>query len=63
MHKINGYINDADIYQKDSIYKAEISDQEHRNIAANILSLHTNKKVADTKGNCMKNLFGNITII
>jgi TnpA family transposase len=49
MHKINGYINDADIYQKDSIYKAEISDQEHRNIAANILSLHTNKKVADTE--------------
>lgn len=47
MHKINGYINEADIYQKDSIYNAEISDQEHRNIAASILSLHTNKKIAD----------------
>lgn len=47
VHKVNGYINDADLYQKDAIYQAQISDKDNRDLAANILSLHTNKKVLD----------------
>jgi TnpA family transposase len=48
-HRVNGYINDADIYQKDAIYQAQISDKDNRDLAANILSLHTNKKVSDNE--------------
>jgi len=47
VYKVNGYTNDADLYQKDAIYQAQISDKDNREIAANILSLHTNKKVLD----------------
>ena len=49
IHKVNGYTEDADLYQKEEIYQSQLSDQNNRILAANILSLHTNKKVADNK--------------
>ena len=49
MHRVNGYVDDADIYQKEAIYNAQISDTNNRGLAANILSLHINKKVADNE--------------
>ena len=49
IHKVNGYIEDADIYQKEEIYQAQLLDKNNRILAANILSLHTNKKIADNE--------------
>lgn len=49
VHKINGYIDDAEIYQKEAIYQAQITDKENRNLAADILLLHINKKVSDSE--------------
>jgi hypothetical protein len=49
VYKVNGYVNDADFYQKEAIYKAQISDKANRELAADILSLHTNKKVPDNQ--------------
>lgn len=45
IHKVNGYREDADFYQKEEIYKAQLLDQNNRILAANILSLHIDKKV------------------
>jgi TnpA family transposase len=47
IHKINSYIGNADIYQKEEIYLAQVTDKDNRDLAANILSLHINKKIAD----------------
>ena len=44
VHRVNGYIHDANIYQKEEIYNAKIVDTDTRNSAADILSLHTDKK-------------------
>jgi len=49
IHRVNGYIDDADVYQKEAIYQASITDKENRDLAANILSLHINKKVPDSE--------------
>ena len=49
IHKVNGYIDEADVYQKEAIYLAQVTDKENRDLAANILSLHINKKVSDTE--------------
>lgn len=49
IHKVNCYIDDADVYQKEAIYLAQVTDKENRDLAANILSLHINKKVIDTE--------------
>lgn len=49
IHKVNGYIDDADVYQKEAIYLVQVTDKENRDLAANILSLHINKKVPDTE--------------
>ena len=48
-HKINSYIDDADTYQKEAIYLAQVADKENRDLAADILSLHLNKKVPDSE--------------
>jgi hypothetical protein len=42
IHKVNAYIDDADVYQKEAIYLAQVTDKENRDLAANILSLHIN---------------------
>ena len=44
-----GYSEDADLYQKDEIYQSQLLDKNNRTLAANILSLHTNKKIADNE--------------
>lgn len=49
IHKVNGYIDNADLYQKEEIYKSQLSDQNNRTLAAKILSLHTDKNVPDAK--------------
>jgi TnpA family transposase len=49
IYKVNGYTEDADLYQKEEIYKAQLLDQNNRILAADILSLHTDKKVPDNK--------------
>ena len=49
IHKVNSYINKADIYQKEEIYLAQVTDKDNRDLAANILSLHINKKVHDNE--------------
>lgn len=49
IHKVNGYIDNADVYQKEAIYLAQVADKENRDLAANILSLHINKKVPDNE--------------
>jgi TnpA family transposase len=49
IHKVNGYAEDAELYQKEEIYQAQLLDQNNRTLAANILSLHTNKKIADNE--------------
>ena len=49
IHKVNGYREDADFYQKEEIYKAQLLDQNNRILAANILSLHIDKKVPNKK--------------
>ncbi len=49
IYKINGYTKDADLYQKEAIYQAQILDQKNRHLAADILSLHTNKRVHDNQ--------------
>lgn len=47
VQRVNGYKNDADKYQKEEIYNAQIVDKENRNTAANILSLNIDKKIDD----------------
>lgn len=47
IQRVNGYKNDADKYQKEEIYNAQIIDKENRNTAANILSLNIDKKIED----------------
>jgi TnpA family transposase len=47
VYRVNGYIDEADLYQKEAIYQAQVSDKENRGLAADILSFHINKKVAD----------------
>ena len=49
IHKVNGYVEDAELYQKEEIYQAQLLDKNNRTLAASILSLHTNKKIADTE--------------
>jgi len=49
IHKVNGYREDADFYQKEEIYKAQLLDQNNRILAADILSLHIDKKVPNKK--------------
>lgn len=49
IHKVNGYIDDADAYQKETIYLAQVTDKDNRDLAASILSLHINKKVPDNE--------------
>lgn len=49
IHKVNGFIDDADIYQKEAIYLAQVTDKENRDLAASILSLHINKKILDNQ--------------
>ena len=39
IHKVNGYIDDADAYQKETIYLAQVTDKDNRDLAASILSL------------------------
>lgn len=33
VHKVNGYINDADIYQNEAIYQAQVSDKDNHELA------------------------------
>jgi TnpA family transposase len=47
VYRVNGYKDDAEIFQKESIYQAQVTDKENREVAADILYLHINKKVAD----------------
>lgn len=47
IHKVNIYTEEADLYQKNMIYQAQLLDHTNRIAAASILSLHTNKKVLD----------------
>jgi TnpA family transposase len=47
IYKVSNYIVAADEYQKEAIYLAQVTDKENRALAADILSLHTNKNVAD----------------
>lgn len=49
IHKVNSYIDNADAYQKEAIYLAQVTDKDNRDLAASILSLHINKKVADNE--------------
>lgn len=49
IHKVNGYTDDADAYQKEAIYLAAVTDKDNRDLAASILSLHINKKVSDNE--------------
>jgi len=49
IHKVSGYSEDADLYQKEEIYQSQLLDKNNRTLAANILSLHTNKKIADNE--------------
>jgi TnpA family transposase len=47
VYRVNGYIDEAEVFQKEAIYQAQVTDKENRGLAADILSLHINKKVAD----------------
>lgn len=47
VYKINKYIDESDVYQKDVIYQAQLVDKENRSLAANILSLHIDKKISN----------------
>ena len=47
IYRVNKYTTEADIYQKDAIYNAQLLDKDNRQLAGDILSLHINKKVAD----------------
>lgn len=49
IHKVNDFIDDADTYQKEAIYLAQVTDKENRDLAASILSLHINKKILDNQ--------------
>ncbi|WP_425361609.1 Tn3 family transposase [Candidatus Tisiphia endosymbiont of Ceraclea dissimilis] len=49
IHRVNCYIDDADAYQKEAIYQAQMKDKKNRDLAANILSFHINKKVPDSE--------------
>ena len=49
MHKVNKYVKEADLYQKEEIYKEKLKDIENRKLAAKALLLYTNKKVKDNK--------------
>lgn len=49
IHKVNNYINEADDYQKEAIYLAQVADKDNRDLAADILSLHINKKIPDNQ--------------
>lgn len=47
IHKVNYYKNEADKYQAKAICDEQSKDKEHRDAAAEILSLINNKKVAN----------------
>ena len=47
IYKVNSYIDNADVYQKEEIYLAQVTDKDNRDLAASILSLHVDKRVPD----------------
>jgi TnpA family transposase len=47
LYRTNKYIDEADVYQKEEIYNEKVADQDNRIKAAQILSLHIDKKVLD----------------
>lgn len=49
IYKVNKFVKDADVYQKEEIYKEKLIDKENRKLAVKALLLYIDKKVQDNE--------------